>query len=194
MYRKKSKSRSKANARSKPKSQSIGRRGVMPQEHCESDEDGVRRCEPEEQYRERMATPKGRSQRSRRSLSSVNASRSTTSSLKDNSSVLKHIVKQASRRNGRKHGVAVKVDDWLIHQDVAEPLEQFSSLRFSDTGATQKTFGRRPHTVESDTIGTHYNVKYVDDDVSDGSSSSGDYSSSEGTSEGTDEETSDVDE
>jgi hypothetical protein len=81
----------------------------------------------------------------------------------------------------RRVAVAKRVDEWLVHQDVAEPLEKFSSLRFQDTGAIQKRFGSQPKTVERDTIATHYDVKFVEDEDEE-SSSSGDYSSSDGTS------------
>ena len=166
----------------------------MPKEHCERDEDGVRRCEPEEQYNERMSNRRRSTSSSSSSSSASDARRHshTNRGPKKNSSVLKHIVKQS--RSGassqidpghqRRLAVAKRVDEWLVHSDVAEPLETFSSLRFSDTNAAQKRFGRQPRTVERDTIGTHYEVNFEENDDGDtsSSSSSGDYSSSDGTS------------
>jgi hypothetical protein len=202
MYRNKFRSgiRSKPKSRSKPKAHSrpgaLYRslktpavvEGDMPNQHCERDKDGVRRCEPEKQYEERM-DHKVSSRHSPMSSSSTRLS-NTSRRAGENSSILEHAVKQAYRKHSpsaemdaghhRRVAVAKRVDEWLIHQDNAEPLEQFSSLRFSDTNAVQRKFGQR--TVEQDTIATHYDVKYVDDDDADESSSySGDYSSSDGT-------------
>jgi hypothetical protein len=149
---------------------------MLSRQYCERNADGVRRCEPEEQYKER--TGRGRRKEHGRRLNESEPVR--------NSSVLKHVVKRGGRRRDREMdsqsriAVAKRVDEWLVHQDIAEPLERFSSLRFSDTNAVQNKFGRRPITVERDTIGTHYDVNF--EDVSDMSSSSGDYSSSDGTS------------
>jgi hypothetical protein len=150
-------------------------------EHC-STKNGVRRCEPEGQYKRRK---KPSSQKKHRTMPRGRKSRNPSENDKVLNSAFKNMEIKKNKMNFRKQRRSSKMLgkknlDWTVHKDFALPERKFSSFRFSDINKAKENYGGPKVTIESNVFTKHTETpknKYSEED-----SSSQDYSSSDGTS------------